>query len=66
MQKKVEAAYSSYANDKDLIAAGTVRACSQGVYRAALSTLRCGLAIIARHVIDTLCEHSCIESGGVL
>jgi len=30
MQKKVEAAYSSYANDKDLIAAGTVRACSQG------------------------------------
>ena len=40
MQKEVEREYAKYANDKALIEAGTVRPCSQGVYRAALATLR--------------------------
>lgn len=40
LQREVESSYGKYANDAALIAAGTVRACSQGVYRAALATLR--------------------------
>ena len=40
LQKEVERDYAKYANDPALIAAGTVRPCSQGVYRAALATLR--------------------------
>ena len=38
--RRIEADYVTYANDAALIAAGTVRPCSQGVYRAALATLR--------------------------
>ena len=40
LQKEIERDYAKYANDPALIAAGTVRPCSQGVYRAALATLR--------------------------
>lgn len=40
LQKAIERDYAKYASDASLIAAGTVRACSQGVYRAALAALR--------------------------
>ena len=40
LRRRIESEYSTFANDAKLVAAGTVRACSQGVYRAALAELR--------------------------
>ena len=40
LSKKITADYAAYADNADLIAAGTIRACADAVWREALSTLR--------------------------